>query len=130
LFLDSLYLQSEGVFRSALELWQALIERVEGGIVFMRQPVEPKFKLLDSELDLSDRFLLQAILQHGSLTPMEASRVLEMGMKECEGRTDRLQFLELLEPDPLYPGLRVRPEAGRFVRRALFRSNLLTGVKR
>jgi len=130
LFLDSLYEQSEGIFRSALELWQALIERVEGGIVFMRQPVEPKFKLLDTELDLSDRFLLQAILQHGSLTPEEAASVLAMPIKECEGRTERLQFLELVEPDPLYPGLRVRPEAGRFVRRALYRSNLLIGVKR
>jgi len=130
LFLDSLYLQSEGIFRSALELWQAMIERVEGGIVFMRQPVEPKFKLLDTELDLPDRFLLQAILQHGSLTPGEAACVLEMPIKECEGRTGRLQFLELLESDPLYPGLRVRPEAGRFVRRALYRSNLLTGGKK
>ena len=125
LFLDALYAQSEGIFRSAFELWQRCIERVEGGVVHMRQPLSPDYTGLSAELLLDDLFALKAILQHGSLTRDEVSRVLGFDGAASRRQLDRLRSLEVLEPEAGCPGLRVRPEAGRFVREALARRNLL-----
>jgi hypothetical protein len=125
LFLDSLYEQSEGIFRSAFELWQGCIERVEGGVVHMRQPLSPDFRTLIEELALEDAFALKAILQHGSLTADEVAQVLATRPEDCLRQVERLQLLEVLEPEPVCPGLRVRPEAGRLVRETLNRRNLL-----
>lgn len=45
-------------------------------------------------------------------------------LSERRRRLEKLQALEILEPDPGCPGFRVRPQAGRFVRDTLHRSNL------
>ncbi len=125
LFLDALYQQSDGIFRAAFELWQGSIERVEGGTVHMRQPLAPDYRALISELTLEDCFGLKAILQHGSLTVDELAQVLATGREASRRQLERLQLLDLLETEPVSPGLRVRPEAGRVVREALARTNLL-----
>lgn len=125
LFFNALYRQSEGVFRSAFELWLDSIERVEGAVVHMRQPLDPNYKRLEAELKTDDLFLLQAILQHASLTAEESAEVFGIGVEEARRRLERLAALEILEPDPNCPGLRVCPQAGRFVRDALDRQNLL-----
>jgi hypothetical protein len=125
LFLDALYEQSEGIFRSAFELWQGSIERVEGGVVHMRQPLAPDYLTLSAEMTLEDCFALKAILQHGSLTAAELAVILATGREESIRQLERLQLLEVLEPEPSSPGLRVRPEAGRLVRETLSRRNLL-----
>jgi AAA ATPase domain len=125
LFLDALYLQSDGIFRAAFELWQGSIERVEGGTVHMRQPLAPDYRPLISELTLEDCFALKAILQHGSLTVDELAQVLATGREASRRQLERLQLLDLLEAEPVSPGLRVRPEAGRVVREALVRTSLL-----
>jgi hypothetical protein len=127
LFFDALYEQSEGLIRSAFELWQGCIERVEGGVVHMRQPLAPDHRPLLSELTLEDCFILQAILQHGGLTTDEVAQVTGLNVESSGRRLERLRSLEILEPEPTCPGLRVRPEAGRFVRHALHRLNLLQG---
>ncbi len=124
LFFESLYRQSEGIFRSAFELWQGSIERVEGGVVHMRQPLVPEYQPLLKELGHEDYFILQAILQHGSLTAEEVARVTRLAVDDGGRRLERLRLLEILGPDPDYPGLRVRPEAGLFVREALHMQNL------
>jgi len=125
LFLDALYEQSEGIFRAAFELWQGSIERVEGGIVHMRQPLAPNYQELAAEMTLEDCFALKAILQHGSLTAEELARVLATSREESLRQLERLHLLEVLEPEPASPGVRVRPEAGRLVRETLSRRNLL-----
>jgi predicted AAA+ superfamily ATPase len=124
LFFESLYRQSEGIFRSAFELWQGSIERVEGGVVHMRQPLVADYGPLLSELSHEDHFILQAILQHGGLTVDEVARVTRSSADDSGRRLERLRLIEILGPEPDYPGLRVRPEAGLFVREALHRQNL------
>ena len=125
LFFEALYEQSEGVFRSAFELWQACIERVERGVVEMRQPLAPNFRSLREELKQSDHFTLVAILQHGSLTETELAEVLCEKVEVSRLRLDRLRALEILEPDPVHPGVRINAEARRFVLDTLLRVNLL-----
>lgn len=125
LFFDSLYRQSEGVYRSAFELWLDSIERVEAGTVYMRQPLAPEYDRLRTEMTLDDCFALQATLQHGSLTPDELAEVMRVSGEVAWRRSKRLQDLQVLEPEPQCPGYRVRPQAGRFVREVLSGRNLL-----
>ena len=125
MFLDALYEQSGGVFRSAFELWQSCIERVEAGVVEMRHPLVPNYSSLLLALNPMDHFTLVAIMQHGSLIDKEVAEVLCEPVNESRLRLDRLQAIEILETDPTYPGSRIRPEARRFVTEALIRVNLL-----
>ncbi|MGH9735178.1 MAG: hypothetical protein ACRD8A_11385 [Candidatus Acidiferrales bacterium] len=125
MFFDALYRQSEGLFRSAFELWLGSIERIEGSVVHMLQPLDPNYSGLDAELKSDDFFTLQAILQHASVTEDELAEVFSTSIEEARCRLERLVALEILEPEPASPGLRVRPQAGRFVRDALNEKNLL-----
>lgn len=124
LFFDSLFQQSEGVFRSAFELWLSSIERVEGEDVKIRQPLDPVFSRFRSELAQEDQFTLLVIQEHGSLTHAELAEVLCEEQEASHTRLDRLFALGLVAPDPEHPGLRVRPEAQRFVNDMLRRANL------
>lgn len=124
LYFDSLYEQSGGVFRSAFELWGSSIERVEGETVDIRQPLEPRFAPLRGALAQADHFTLQAIQEHGSMTAAELAVVLCEPDSASRSRMDRLAALGLIERDPEHLGLRVRPEAQRFVNDLLQRVNL------
>lgn len=124
-FFDSLYEQSGGNFRSAFELWQSSIERVEGGTIHMRQPLAPDLAPLRKALIQEDHFALLSILQHGSLTPEELGIVLLRPQRAARIQLERLQSLGVLEPDPEHPGLRVAPEAQRFVHNLLLSVNLI-----
>ena len=124
LFFDSLYRQSEGVFRSAYELWQDSIHRTEAGVVHMQQPLDPDYKGLRDALVLDDCFALQALQQHGSLTTSELAEVLLWSEMYAARRMKHLLDLEITEPEPVCPGLRVKPQAGRFVREVLHGRNL------
>ena len=125
LFFDALYRQSEGLFRSAFELWLSSIDRVEGAVVHMLQPLDPSYSQLETELKLNDLLTLQAVLQHSSLTAEELAQVFSVHTEDARCYLQRLLELEILEPEPACPGLRVCPRAGRFVRDALARQNLL-----
>ncbi|MCC7155061.1 MAG: ATP-binding protein [Bryobacterales bacterium] len=125
LFFESLYHESGGVFRSAFELWLASIQRVDGGYVEMRQPLAPDYSRLWQTLTQADHFTLAAIMQHGSLLPEELSEVLLELETKSALRLRRLETMDLLEPDPRFPGLRILPGASRFVRETLHRVNLL-----
>jgi hypothetical protein len=124
LFFDSLFQQSEGVFRSAFELWLSSIERVEEDVVRIRQPLAPAFEQFRGELAQEDHFTLLAIQEHGSLTEDELAQVLCEMHDTSRSRLDRLFALGLIEPDPEHPGMRVRPEAQRFANDLLRRANL------
>jgi hypothetical protein len=124
LFFDSLLQQSEGVFRSAFELWLSSIERVEGDTIHIRQPLDPSFHRFRSELAQDEQFTLLVIQEHGSLTEEELAEVVCEPQSASRGRTERLTALGLIERDPEHPGLRVRPEAQRFVNDLLRRANL------
>lgn len=124
LFFDSLFQQSEGVFRSALELWLSSIERIEGETLRIRQPLDPAFNKFRSELAQEDHFTLLVIQEHGSLTQDELAEVLCEDPRTSRSRMERLWALGLIEADPEHLGLRVRPEAQRFANDLLRRANL------
>lgn len=124
LYFDSLYQQSGGVFRSAFELWVSSIERVEGETLKIRQPLEPAFASLRSELSQEDLFTLLLIQEHGSLEYDEAASVFSEDVEASRARIDRLVALGLVEVDPEHFGFRVRPEAHRFASDTLRRVNL------
>jgi hypothetical protein len=124
LFFDSLFQQSEGIFRSAFQLWLSSIERVQGETLKIRQPLDPAFSRFRSELAQEDQFTLLVIQEHGSLTQDELAEVLCETRDHSSNRMERLAALGLIEPDPDHPGLRVHPEAQRFVNDLLRRTNL------
>ncbi len=124
-FFDSLYRQSEGIFRSAFELWQHFMERVEGGVLYLQQPAEPNYEPLVAQFTQQDSFTLQAILQHGSLTVQDHAEIFECSSQRSRVALEKLINLECLEEDPAGPGLRIRPEAGRLIHMTLHRQNLI-----
>jgi hypothetical protein len=124
-FFDTLYAQSEGVFRSAFELWHRYIESANGGVLRMRFPDPVDTDPLITGLDRQDLFTLQAVLQHGSLTPAECARVFCIAKETARARIETLVDRGILEREPGAPGWRVRSEAGYLVRKALDRQNLL-----
>lgn len=124
-FFDALYRESEGLFRSAFELWLSHIERSEAGVLYVKPLESVNYQSLLADLSLEDLFTLQALMQHGSLTPEEHALVFGTRLKASEDRLELLEDRELIQPDPGRAGYRVRPEAARAVRVALHRSNLL-----
>lgn len=124
LFFDSLFQQSEGIFRSALQLWLSSLERVEGQTLKVRQPLDPAFSRFRSEFAEEDKFTLLVIQEHGSLTEAELAEVLCESREHSRSRMERLSALGLLDPDHEHPGLRVNPEAQRFVNNLLRGTNL------
>ena len=124
LYFDSLFQQSGGVFRSAFELWLSSIEHVEGETLKIRHPLEPPFAQFRAELTREDHFTLLLIQEHGSLTEGEVSEILQESEKTSRPRIERLLALGLIDMDSQHPGLRVKPEATRFIKDLLRRVNL------
>jgi len=125
IFFQALYRESEGLFRSAFELWLKHIERSQDGVLYVKPLERPDYDSLLADLSLPELFTLQALLQHGSLTPEEHAQVFALGVAASLDRLEILEDRELIEPDPGRSGFRVRPEAARAVRVALHRRNLL-----
>jgi hypothetical protein len=111
LFFEALHRESLGIFRAAFELWQECIERFEGGVLVVGQPLRPHYERLRSEIDLDDTFRLHAIAQHGSLTASELAEIFDEQELNCRRKLERLRDLQLIEPEPARPGFRIRPEA-------------------
>ncbi len=124
-FFEALHEQSEGIFRAAFEHWYGLIERAEGGVVYMKYPVPADYRRLIAGLTGDDLFCLNAVLQHGSLTVEEYADVFGISQDEGHTRLEGLVDRGILEPEPGEQGWRIRPEAGYLVRRALDAENLL-----
>lgn len=125
LFFESLYLESQGIFRSAFELWQGSVQQIDCGTLVMKQPLRPEYGRLRTDVDLTDVFAIHAIAQHGSLTAEETAEVLDMEVARSRRILDRLQDMDLIEPDPERPGLRLSPRAIRFAYDMLRGRNLV-----
>lgn len=125
LFFDSLAKESAGVFRTAFDIWLGQIESVQAGVLYLKPLVPSDLSPVVDTLDLDDLFTLVAILQHGSLTPEEHALVFQKSVAASRSQMDELLAREIIEPDPLHAGFRVRPEALRLVHEALYRRNLL-----
>jgi predicted HTH transcriptional regulator len=91
----------------------------------MRFPDPVDADPLITGLDRQDLFTLQAVLQHGSLTPGECRQVFCIPEHAARARIAALVDRGILEREPGAPGWRVRSEAGYLVRKALDRQNLL-----
>lgn len=124
-FFDALAEESNGVFRTALTLWRHHIDRIEGGVLTLHPIVPPDLSALTGALDLDDLFSLVAVSQHGSLTVREHAVVFQRPAEWSRAQLDGLLNRELIEADPDQDGFRVRPQALRAVRDALYRRNLL-----
>lgn len=94
-------------------------------MLYLKPIATPDLSPVIEDLDSDDLFTLVAILQHGSLTPEEHAIVFQRSIAASRAQLDELLAREIIEPDPGRPGLRVRPEATRIVREALYRRNLL-----
>lgn len=124
-FFDTLFEESNGVFRTAFEIWLGHLDRVEAGSLYMKVLDIPDLEPVMEVLTQEDWFALKAILQHGSLTPEEHAVIFLETTSASRARFDQLLAREIIEPDPLKPGLRVRPEALRLVKEGLYKRNLL-----
>jgi len=125
LFFETLARESAGVYRTAFEIWLGHIEMVEAGMLYMKPLAVPDLSPVIDDLDMADLFTLVAILQHGSLTPEEHAIIFQTNVAASRSQMDELLAREIIENDPHRPGFRVRPEALRVVREALYRRNLL-----
>ncbi len=125
IFFDTLEKESAGVFRTAFNIWLSHIETVEAGVLYMKPLIASDLASVIAALDLSDLFALVAILQHGSLTPEEHATVFQKSVAASRAQIDELLAREIIENDPGRPGFRVRPEAMRVVKEALYRRNLM-----
>jgi hypothetical protein len=125
IFFDQLAKESVGIFRTAFEIWLGQIDVVQAGAMLMNPLSAPDLAPVISALDLDDLFTLVAVLQHGSLKPEEHATIFQKNLASSRAQIDELLAREIIEPDPGRPGFRVRPEALRVVKEALYRRNLL-----
>ena len=124
-FFDTLSKESAGVYRSAFEIWLSQIDSVQNGALRMKLLSSPDLTHIVDHLDLDHLFTLMTIQQHGSLTPEEHGIVFQKSIADSQAQLNALLATEIIEPDPVHPGFRVRPEAARLVREVLYRRNLL-----
>lgn len=117
--------RTDGVFRTAFELWQAHVDKVQAGVLFMAPITSERFHQVVEDLDLNDLFTLVAILQHGSLVAEELAQIFSAPVEMCQAQLDELFSRELIGPDPSYPGMRIRPETAPIVRAVLYKKNLI-----
>ena len=125
IFFAQMAVESAGIFRSAFEIWLAQIETALGGVIVMKPLTRPDLAPVIEALDLEDLFTLLTILQHGGLTAEEHAIIFQKGPAHSQMQMDELLAREIIEPDPHRIGFRVRPEALRVVKEALYRRNLL-----
>jgi len=124
-FFDRLAHESDGVFRSAFEMWLTHVDSVEDGLLKMKPMVPEGLSPMIGTLSMSHLHTLVAILQHGSLDAEEHAVVFQKSPAASLGILDELLIRELIEPDPERPGFHVAPEARRVVYQALYQRNLL-----
>ena len=125
IFFDVLSRESAGVYRSAFEIWLGQIDGVQNGTLYMKPLSPPDLSGVVDRLTLEDLFTLVAIPQHGGLTAEEHAVVFQKSVAASRAQLNELLADEIIEADPAHPGFRIRPEAMRVVREALYRRNLL-----
>ncbi len=123
-FFQRLEDESSGVFRTAFEIWLSQIEWHRTNLLRVNPLVAPEIETIVASLGQEDLFNLLAVMQHGSLTADEHARVFRQSRDTSRAGLDALFARELIEPDPIRPGFRIRPSAARLTRQALHRRNL------
>ena len=123
-FFKVLARESGGILEPAFELWVAQVEGVEHDVVHVSQDGQVPDSSSLKDLDLSDLFTLRAILQHGCLTPDEHATVFHTDISRSQAQIDRLCARGLVEKDPKWPGVRVRPLRLAAVKKALYEHHL------
>lgn len=125
LFFTSLSRQSDGVFRAAFDIWLGHIETAQAGVLYLAPIVERDLAPVVDALSLDRLFTLAAILQHGSLDADEHAQVFETIAARSRAELGELIARGLVEKDPGRSGFRIRPEAARLVKTALYKRNIL-----
>ncbi len=125
IFFDALAAESDGVYRSAFDIWLGQIDTIQAGELSVKPLVHPQLSPVIDALSTDDLFTLVAILQHGGLTPEEHRVIFHKSGPSSRAQLDGLLAREIIEPEPARPGFRIRPQAMRVVREALYRRNLL-----
>jgi hypothetical protein len=125
LFFNTLAHESAGVYRSAFEIWLGQIDIVQNGTLYMKPLLSPEISEMLERLTLEDLFTLVAIPQHGSLTAEEHAIIFQKHIAHSRAQLNELLANEIIEADPAHPGFRIRPEAMRVVKEALYSHNLL-----
>jgi hypothetical protein len=125
IFFDALSRESAGVYRSAFEIWLGQIDVVQSGTLYMKPLFSPDLSEVVERLTLEDLFTLVAIAQHGGLTAEEHAIIFQKSIASSRAQLNELLENEIIEADPAHPGFRIRPEAMRVVREALYSHNLL-----
>ena len=123
-FFQRLEDESSGVFRTAFEIWLSQIEWHRSNLLRVNPLVAPKIEPIIASLSQEDLFNLLAVMQHGSLTADEHARVFRQSRETSRADMDELFTRDLIKPDPIRPGFRIRPSAMRLTRQALHRQNL------
>jgi hypothetical protein len=124
-FFDSLSRESAGVYRSAFEIWLGQTDLVQSGTLYMKPLSSPDLSKVLERLAMEDLFSLVAISQHGGLTAEDHAIIFQKSIDSSRAQLNELLANEIIEADPAHPGYRIRPEAMRIVREALYGHNLL-----
>ena len=124
-FFSALSQQSDGVFRTAFNIWLAHVETVESGTMYMKPITMPDLAGIIGSLKSSDLFTLLAVLEHGVLTPAEHASIFQKGLATSQSQIDELVSREVLEYEVNRVACRIRPQAMRVVNEALSGRNLI-----
>ena len=116
--------ESSGEFRTAFEIWLSQIEWLRSNPLRVNPLIPPEHDPIMAALSQEDLFNLLAVMQHGTLTADEHARVFRQSHNASRGEMDGLLARELIEPDPVRSGFRIRPAAVRLTRQVLHRRNL------
>jgi hypothetical protein len=124
-FFSALSQQSNGVFRTAFNIWLAHVDRVEFGTMNMKPITTPDLAGIIGSLKSSDVFTLLAVLEHDGLAPAEHASIFQKGLAASQSQLDELVSREVLEYEVNRAACRIRPQAMRVVNEALYRHNLI-----
>jgi hypothetical protein len=124
-FFSALSQQSNGIFRTAFNIWLAHVHSVESGTMHMKPITVPDLAGIIGSLKSSDLFTLLAVLEHGGLAPAEHASIFQKGLAASRSEIDELVSREVLEYEVNRAACRIRPQAMRVVNEALFRHNLI-----
>jgi AAA ATPase domain len=124
-FFSTLSQQSNGVFRTAFNIWLAHVESVESGTMRMKPIAVPDLAGIIGSLKTSDLFTLLAVLEHGGLAPAEHASIFQKRLATSQSEINELVSREVLEYEVNRVSCRIRPQAMRVVNEALYRHNLI-----
>jgi len=124
-FFSALSQQSNGIFRTAFNIWLAHVDSVESGTMHVKPITVPDLAGIIESLKSSDLFTLLAVLEHGGLAPAEHASIFQKGLAASQSEIDELVSREVLEYEVNRAACRIRPQAMRVVNEALFRHNLI-----